>query len=89
MQHILAVLKPLATPTKQLSNEKLPSVSLVQLVLTALLNKHLHLDPAIVTELKNYVAKNINSHFPDDIQQMDALIASVLDQRYKSLKMIR
>ena len=91
MKRITAVLKPFAVATQRLCAEKVPSLSLVQPVLTALLKKHLSpsdLDPGIVTELKNAIATSIRAHFTDESQRMTTYLTSVLDPRYKLLNFV-
>ena len=62
------MLKPLALATTILCEEKLPSLSLVQLVLSVLLKHHLAVhenDVKDVVDLKNMIAGGIKISFSD------------------------
>ena len=89
---ILTVLQPLAQVTTTLCEEKTPSASIVQPLITVLLKKHLivtEMDPRTVSELKTTIARVIEEHFDDPDQQKFLSLCSILDPRFKSLKFLR
>ena len=88
---IMDVLKPLARATEILSVEKMPSVSIVQPILTALLKRHLipsDVEPSITNNLKSVISRNMQQHFSDESLRSLMLVASVLDPRFKGLKFL-
>ena len=88
---IMGVLKPLAQATEMLSVEKMPSVSIVQPILTALLKRHLtpsDVEPSITNDLKSVISRNMQQHFSDESLRSLMLVASALDPRFKGLKFL-
>ena len=87
----MAVLKPLAQATEMLGGEKMPSLSVVQPMLTALKRKHLKVsvvEPNMALDMKQAIASSIDEHFSDDDQRRVMLIASCLDPRFCRLKFL-
>ena len=89
MESLTMVLKPLALATTMLCVEKLPSLSLVQPVLSVLLKHHLAVhenDVKDVVDLKNMIARGIKIRFsdPDLVEVMN--LSTALDPRFKLLK---
>jgi len=92
MECIVKVLKPLAHATTLLCEEKTPSLSIVQAVLTVLEKKHLvnsDLEPNLTLDMKNAILMNMKAHFSDAEQHKVMLMASALDPRYKALKFLK
>ena len=87
----MAVLKPLAQATEMLGGEKMPSLSVVQPMLTALKRKHLKVsvvEPNMALDMKQAIASSNDEHFSDDDQRRVMLIASCLDPRFCRLKFL-
>ena len=86
---IAEVLKPLVIATEMLCVESVPSISMVQPMVTVLRKKHLApsvLDTVIVTDMKTAIVRCIDEHFSDvDLNHLYSL-ASYLDPRFKNLK---
>ena len=86
MECAISVLQPLAQATEMLGGEKIPSISVIQPVLTALRRKHLQtsaVEPQMAVHMKQAIAKNIDNHFSDVQQRNLMLCATCLDPRFK------
>ena len=91
MKSIVDVLRPLAEATTLLCGEKLPSISLAQPVLTALLRKHLVASTAdlqVAFSMKEKISNSLKEHFSDPQLEQFLLLAAVLDPRFKALKFL-
>ena len=87
----IAVLKPLAQATEMLGGEKMPTLSVVQPMLTALRKKHLKVsavEPKMALDMKQAILSRIDNHFSDEDQQKYMLIATCLDPRFNRLKFL-
>ena len=83
--------KPLAQATEMLGREKMPSLSVVQPMLTALRRKHLKVsavEPKMALDMKEVIARSLDQHFSDEDQRKLMLIASCLDPRFCRMKFL-
>ena len=74
-----------------LGGEKMPTLSIVQPVLTALRKKHLKIsavEPKMALDMKTAILGSIDSHFSDEDQRKFTLISTCLDPRFNKLKFL-
>ena len=91
IEFIASSLEPLAHATTMLCSETVPSLSLVQPLLAALLKRHLkhsEVDAKIVADIKSAIARSIAERFSDADQKNIMLKASALDPRFKAMKLL-
>ena len=79
IEYMCAALEPLAQTTIMLCSKIIPSLSLVQLMLAVLLQRHQNFDTKIGADMKVEITQSI-----EDRQKKMMLIASELDPHFKA-----